>query len=439
MKRIAVVLSLAISVNAMAIGTINTEILRKYKETAIKNNLELQIEGRKLDDSNSKVYQAGSSFLPKVDFNARITNFDKARSIPINGFDFTINPKKNTETKIEATQVLFSPAIVYNYLIQKNLNKSDRYEYSNKVSELEFNVLQAYYNCLKAKELVEMRKSALELAKESYNVTEKLYKVEKVPETDLLRAQVGLISGQQDIMDAENQFNLARNYFNSVLNRGMNEEIETDVFDPDELLNVKIQEISGDVESLESLINQAIENRSEVKQMYLGFRSTKYAKRIMMSDFLPSMAAAYSYGYSGEDFSYKEDQKSWSISGVLSWNLFSGFNSSAKAYEVNSQVKQMEKSYENTKHLIELDVRNNYLDFQHSKSQFEVAQKAYQTALSNYRMVKKQYENELAPMINLTDSKNLLDSSKANLIVSYFNVLISRARLDKSVCKEIIK
>lgn len=414
--------------------------IKKYRDLALQNNLEIQIEKRKLEASNAKSYQSASNFLPSVNLSARLTNNDKKVAIPLtDSISIVMQNKKNTATQIEATQVLFSPAVMFNYLMQKNLTKSDDYGYQSKISNLEFNVLDAYFNCMKAFEMLEMRKTSLDLAKESNYVTEKLYKVDKVPETDLLRAQVNLMTGEQEIANAENQLSLAKNYFNSLLNRDMNAEIEMDHIAPDYLLKLSIKDELATFDTLNLLINHALENRMEIKQMFAGYQSTKYAKQIMLSDFLPSLIMTGNYGYSGTDFNYKESEKSWSVSGILSWNLFSGFNSSAKAYEVNSQVKQMEKTYTNTKHLIELEVRNCYLDYYHKINQFEVAQRYYQTSLSNYNMVKKQYENELAPMINLIDSKNLLDASKANLIVSYFDVLLTQAKLDKSIGNPIIK
>ncbi len=438
MKKIIYLIMALIFVNLSGFETDMGKI-RNYRDIALKNNLEIQMEKQKLEASKAKVYQSTSLFLPSVNFSSRVTNFNKEISIPISDdASIPIQPKKNTETKIEASQVLFSPAVFYSYLMQKSLTKSDDFGYKSKLADLEYNVLEAYYNCVKANELVKMRRTSQVLAQETYYVTQKLYEVEKVPETDVLRANVVLITGEQEVTEALNQLSLAKNYFNSLLNQDMNQDIELDSLSADYLQNLDIKSeanLSGD---LDDHIKNALDNRAEIKQMYLGFRSTKYAKEIMLSDYLPSLVIAGDYGYSGNDFKYNEDEKSWSISGIVSWNLFSGFNSTAKAVEVNAQVKQMEKLYYNTKHLIELEVRNNYLQYKNSINQFDVSQKTYKASISNYKMVKKQYENELAPMITLTDAKNLLDASSANMIVSYFNVLLSQAKLDKSLGKAVI-
>lgn len=437
--RIIIFIMLCSLISYLSATGINQQKIREYRDIALKNNLEIQMERKKLEASQAKVYQASSNFLPNINFNARVTNFDKEVSIPLSdSFSLTLQPKKNTSAKIEGTQVLFSPAVFYNFLMQKSLTKSDNYAFQSKISDLEYKVLEAYYNCMKAHELVKMRQTSLKLAQETHFTTQKLFQVDKVPETDVLRANVLLISSEQEVEEAINQLNLATNYFNSLLNQEISATVVMDSLNAGFLMEINAKTEFKNDEPIEDLVKMALETRPEIRQMFLGYRSIKYARAIMVSDNLPSIVLAGDYGYSGKDFSYNEDEKSWSVSGLFSWNLFSGFNSTAKSVEVNAQVKQMEKLYHNTRHLIELEVRNNHQQLKNAIKQFEVAQKTYKASSVNYQMVLKQYENDLAPMITLTDAKNLLDSANTNLIVNYFNVLLARANLDKCLGKSVI-
>jgi outer membrane protein TolC len=418
---------------------LNDAHLKAYLEMGIQNNLDLKIMKDKMNSSHAKKLEAFSGFMPSVDFSSRYTEMNEGISIPMGDITIPIQPKKSTTTKFEATQVLFNPAVYLNYKMQSHMTKGDDYSYQATLHNTEYNILMAYYNCLKASSLVEMRKAALELAKENYYVTSKLYQVEKVPQTDLLRAQLGMMSGEQDIRDAENQYHLAGNYFNNLLNRDMNNPIEMEVLAPEYLYTLNINDELPAVDSLSDAISIALKQRPEIKQVAEVEKSVKFAKSLSLSSFLPSVVGIGDYGWQSNSFSYAGDTDYWSITGMLSWNLFNGFGKAARVRQAHYSVTQMQKTLENTKHMIELDVRNSYDTYLHDRNLFEVSKQTYNTALSNYTMVQKQYQNDLAPMINLLDAKSMLDASKTNLIVGYINVITSKAKYDISLGNPIIK
>ncbi len=439
MRRLVCLIAAVILSSGLLQAEISSQYLKDYLREGISNNLELQIQSKKLMASKAKKYQAFSNYLPKLDFSSRYTEINEGASIPLGEQELVLAEKKSTETKLELVQPIFNPAVYYNYRMQKSTTSADEYEYQAKVKAVEYSIIEAYYNCMKTAQLVEMKKTSLELAKENHYVTSKLYQVEKVPETDLLRAQVGLMTGEQELKEAENQFKLSRNYFNSVLNRDMSTDVQTDSLSSNYLVNLNLKDEIKVEETLEEAVKLALNYSPEIKQTESGVNAMKSVRGIASADFMPTLTAIGDYGYRKDDFKYNSGNDYWSITAMLSWNLFSGLGSTAKVIEMNANVKQMEKTSQNVKHMMELEVRNNYLDLKHNLNQFEVAQKTYQTALSNYNMVKKQYENELAAFINLTDAKNLLDSSRTNLIVNYFNVLLAKAKYNKSIGLQILK
>ncbi len=418
---------------------LNDTHLKAYLELGIQNNLDLKNMRDNLSNSHAKKTEAFSVFLPSVDFSSRYTEMNEGVSIPIGTYSIPIQAKKSTATKFEATQVLFNPAVYLGYKMQSHSTKGDDYSYKSKLHNTQYNILEAYYNCLKSSSLVEIKKSALELAKENYNVTSKLYQVEKVPQTDVLRAQLGMMTSEQDIRDAENMYRLAGNYFNNLLNREMNTAIEMEVLSPEYLYTLSLSSVLPPIDSLDVAVGMAMQQRPEIKQVDEGLQTVKLAKTMTLSGYLPSLVGIGDYGWQSDSFDYNKDSDYWSITGMLSWNLFSGFGKESRVRQAHSSVRQMQRTVEITKHMIELDVRNSYDNYIHDRNQFEVSKQTYSMALSNYSMVQKQYQNDLAPMINLLDAKNLLDASKMSLIVGYINILTSKAKYDISLGNPIIK
>lgn len=426
--------------------------IKNYVILGLKNNLELQIASKRLEASKARYGQSKSSLFPRLDLTSRYTKLNDGYDMALpfgrmfgavyDSLGITDKPsdlvipmqsEKETETKLELTQPIFNPMIWFNCKVQNALTESDYYDFQSKQENVVFNIIESYFTVMQAEQMVKAKESSLALAKETHHSVASLYKEEKVPQTDLLRAEVMVMNSEQELQQMQNQFELARNHFNQILNRNMDEEVGVDSLAIDIMETMKSEDAFDEIPSYNEAISIANKNRPEVKQVNLAVRSAKYAKLMMASEFLPSVTMVADYGYKATDFNYNSNDDYWSVSGVLSINLFSGLGSSAKYKESRALEQVAYKSKEQTAQLILLDVKNNYFDYQNSIRQFEVAQKASQAAYANFNMVKKQYDNEMSSMVSYVDAKNLLDTSRSNLIAAYYNVLVIKAKLDKSL------
>jgi outer membrane protein len=420
---------------ALALHSVDDARLRACLAQAEQNNLEMQMAGKSLDESGARKLQALSGLLPSATISSSMTRFDKEISLQLSSDmpAFVMQPKESTTTKLEVSQVLFSPGAYYNYQVQRQAHKASEYGCRSRMDELRMQVVESYYGCQKAAEVVEMRRSALAAADENLRLAQTLYDVGKVPQTDLLRARVGKMSSEQDLRDAENQAGLAANSLNRMLGLELTAPVVRDTLDLDQLIALNLRSELTPAGSPEEAVAQSMSNRPEIQQIDAGLRSMKLADKAVFSGYLPSLVAVGDYGYSRDDFHYTSDDHYWTVTGMLQWNIFSGFATTGRVREVRAQLRNYELSSANTRKLIELDVRNSHMTYTHDLNQFEVARSTYQAAKSNYDMVKQQYENDLAPMVTLMDAKSLLDSARVNLVISYYSALTSGAQYRKSI------
>jgi outer membrane protein len=430
----------------------NDKYLAEYINIGLKENLSLQSAKSNLDVYDAKVSQAIANFLPKVDATSRYTRAGGGRSFefPLGSMmnplyealglstrfvDITesfIRPEEQ-DTKVELIQPVFNLAVLYGYKAQDNLYQSANYEYKAKQSELVYSLKESYYNYAKALQLVAVRKSALALAKENHLVITKMYQVDKVPKTDVLRAEVLLSTNQQDLQNAINQLNLARNFFNSLLNRDFESEIKYDTININELKNPEYSNSMKPKISLEQATETSMISRPELKQLEYGVASAGNLKSVMKSEYFPNIAFVADYGIQDVKYNFSKDARYWTLSGIVSWNLFSGFGTNAKVNEAEAQLNSLQKTMEHTRQLIRLEVKNNYLDLQNNLEQFSIAEKSYSAAAENYSMTLKRYEEGLSPFISLIDAKTSLDATAANYVVTYCSALTSKAKLEKSI------
>jgi outer membrane protein TolC len=431
----------------------STKYLREYIEIGLKNNLELQSAKEILNVYDAKLSQSFSNFLPKVDISSRYTRAGGGRSF-IFPLGTMMNPlyealfhqkdafkdeeinfirPEEQDTKVELVQPIFNLAIFHSYKAQDNLYESALNEYKGKEISFIYSIKETYYNYAKALQLVEVQKSAVNLAQENFDVINKMFKVDKVPKTDVLRADVLLSENQQTLQGAINQSTLAKNFFNNMLNLAFETEINVDSISILDLQKPEYIDALSPKITIEQAMEFALSSKPELKQLEFALKSSENAKSIMKSEYFPTLAVVADYGFQGEKYKFDKNSDYWMVSGVFSWNIFSGLGSKAKVDEAEAQMNSIQRSYENIRQLTRLEVKNSFIDLTNNIEQLSVAKKRYISAEENFKMIRRRYEEGLAPFINLIDAQTSLDGAKANYVVTYYSTLIAKARLEKSM------
>jgi outer membrane protein TolC len=165
----------------------------------------------------------------------------------------------------------------------------------------------------------------------------------------------------------------------------------------------------------------------------MGVETIKSAKSAVSSDFFPNLTFVFDYGFQGEKYEFTKDADYWMASMMFKWNLFSGMETSRKNQELEAQISAMKLSSESAKHMIKLDVTNNYLSYQNAFEQLETAKKAYMSSAENFTLNKLRYAEGLNSFISLLDAETTLNSSKEMYIITYYEILTAKARLEKSM------
>jgi outer membrane protein TolC len=430
--------------------------LQEYISIALKNNPGLQ----SACEDNKAVYaqklQAVSNFFPNLTLNSRYSRAGGGRTFALplgtmfnpvfNGLhpgsnimlpDVTVNliPQREQETKVSATQILFSAPVYFNYRMMGRLSNAAQHELALKKVKTVYQVYEAYYTFAKAAQLAAIEQGSLNLALDNFAIVKKLSLADRATKSDLLRAEVHCFTVQQEMQQTENQLALARNAFNAVLNRNFDAEIIVDTVSPEIIFNenpqLRLPFIRyGTAEEAEI---QALKTRPELTRISSGIEAAQYGKKAVAGDYFPSLSAAADYGFQDEKYRFTKDNDFWMVSGVMTWNIFSGGRTRYKRMEAEATVQSLVKQYESALQAIRLEVKNAFINLQNTGELLVVSGKTYALARENYRIVKSRYEQGLEPLIQLIDAQTAFDKAGANCIVTYYNLLLSDALFRKSV------
>lgn len=425
--------------------------LRQYIKIGLSNNLDLSGSREILKTYDAKQKQAFSGFLPRLELSSRYSRAGGGRSfvfplgsllnpvysklnIPIKLNDESVKfiRAEEQDTKLELIQPLFNAAIYFNYSAQDNIKEAARNEYQGKELNLAEKIIIDYYNYAKTLRLVGIREYAMSLAKSNKFVTEKLYAVDKVNKSDILRADVLESQTLQELMAAKNMSSLAMYSFNITLNRKYEDKIELDSIPLDVMITDKIKtELSSNL-SLDELIKQGLTIRPEFSQLDNTQESLTIMKKAISSDYLPSLTLVADYGIQGEKYTIDTESRYWMVSGMFKWNLFSGFETSAKEQVIEAQKKALSLTKQSTEQMIMLEIKNNFENLNNLILQYDVAIRSYISAKENYEISKKRYEQNLVPYISLLDAQTSYKISMENLIITYYDTMIAKWKLIKS-------
>ncbi len=150
--------------------------------------------------------------------------------------------------------------------------------------------------------------------------------------------------------------------------------------------------------------------------MQLQLDSTGKGVTIARSEFMPSVAATYTYERTGEEYDVEND--GWQAGIGLSWNLFQGGGSYwnyQKAQYTSDKVGYLLESLRNS---VALEVKSSYLNIEEAQARLKVAEKSITQAQENFRIEKDRYNLQVSTSTDVLRAEALLAQARNNLISS---------------------
>ncbi|MDA3928178.1 MAG: TolC family protein [Prolixibacteraceae bacterium] len=430
--------------------SLKAQKLNEYVAFGIENNLALKQKKVDYEIAIKALKEAKGLFLPEVSINARYTVASGGRVIelpigdlmnpvyqslnqlmqlpPENQFPQIENEEipfmrgKEQDTKLSLVQPLFNAKLNANYKLKKEqmgISQSQIKQYEN---ELRFEIKKAYFNYLKAYEVTKLLEKTEELIDENLRINQKLHENNMATLDVVLRAKTEVGKLELEQTEAQKNYRMAQHYFNFLLNRKLDEEIE------------RIKQTQVKVLPPEEMLQQtAWGNREELKQMNYGSRAYGQLAKIENASTLPSVYLAADYGFQGEEYHFTENDDYAMLTVGVKWTLFNGNTSKAKKDQALLQQKQIDFQKEEVQQLIQLELREAILDYEQKKKAINLAQNQLKGILETYRIVKKKYQNGMVNFIELLDVQNVRMQVEMNTILLQYEQLNSLAKLEKTI------
>ncbi|HPC39551.1 MAG TPA: TolC family protein [Spirochaetota bacterium] len=415
------------------------------------NNHDYKIALQRHKAESEKVNQAWGMLLPVVESEASLTR---------QGAESGFMSMMDGQYDVKVVQVKFgiNPGMFYNSLQMTRKAYAVSTEELRKVkSDIEFNVIESYFNLILAEEMITIRKDTIKLLQENLKDVNSLYKTGSVPRYELLQAQVQLKSQEPLLLEAENRYRLALEMFNYQL--GLDEG--TYVADRSIIEKEKYRVAENDIDAFVHRVGGvALKNRPEIIQLRMKKEIAGHAKNINDSYYLwPTFTAGGYYGYNyplttaGEklipttnggaaymDLSQIAGERKWQpnwmvrVAATYRWSALLPIDSSrAQGREAKARSLEAEEEIAKVKRLITISIKSSYSNLLTASRTISSHRENVDKAREGLRIARESYRAGVIKNSELFGAQVALTQAQGGYINAINSYYQSLAKLRKDI------
>ena len=287
-------------------------------------------------------------------------------------------------------------------------------------AQVKLDAMTAYFTVLQTGNLVEVNRQTVANLDEHLNSIQAKYDAGVVAKADVLRSEVELANARQNLIKAENNYDLAKN---SLLNTMMLDASA-------DLALTETLQYAPYEKTLDDCLVLAEKNRPDFAQADATVTMAATGIDLAKSGRLPSVSLSASNGWSEGVLPASDN---WSVGVSASWNLFDAGVTGAKVKQADTSLTKAQEQARQTKTGGLLEVRQNYLSMAEAQKRLDTNAVAVSKAEEDLYIAKEKYNAGVGTNLDVIDAQLALTQAKTNRIQSLYDYNVNVAKLDKAI------
>lgn len=299
-----------------------------------------------------------------------------------------------------------------------------------------FQVTQAYYNVLKAQELVKVDREILERSRENTNRVRAFVEAGIQIEADVATAQVREANDELSLLNDQNALEIAM----ATLPRIMG-------LDPATLITVaedtdyQLYSEKGQIEvielSVEEAIQRAFETRPEFKELQSTINQLEWGLTLARLNRWPQLNAEYNYGVNLDDYLHERenftDFRSWEVRTTLNFPIFDGGVTKRRVQEAELSLEQTRENASDLERSVALEVRQAYLNLRRAETAVEISNTQVRNAELSLQVIQGRFEQELSILLELLNAQTEFAQALTNQVRAFYDYKIAQVALQRAM------
>lgn len=289
-------------------------------------------------------------------------------------------------------------------------------------NEMRSTVTSGYFDMLQADNMQKLSAESVTRLEDHLKNVQAQYDVGVVAKADVLRSQVELADAKQDLIKAENQYQLAEASLNRIVGLPMDTNLKLD--------NILVYTAYD--RTMEDCLAYAAEHRPELEQAKQNVEAYKGALKVARSGHMPQVAASASQSWSDTNWPGDENGN-WGVGVSVEMNVFDTGVTLSKIHGAEADLKNAEETYRNTVDSVNLDVRSNYLGLREAEKRISTTKLAVEQADEDYRIAQLRYMSGVGTNTDVLDAQVALTQAKTNYTKALYDYNTSKTALETSI------
>ena len=377
--------------------------LDKCLEIALGNNPQINAAFQDILASDSRIKQVWSNYFPQFSWQTGYTRIKQLQLSDVFGRNLTFNYYVLGQVTLQ--QMLYDFGITQN---QATIRKLDYESYkatlTGTINTVIYQTKDAYYALLLALENQRVAQDTVKKFELFYDQAKAFYKIGMNPKVDVTIAEANLSNSKLQLIQADNQVNLAIAKLNNVMGVPF-----IDKYNVQERLDYVPVDIT-----LNQAVDIAREARPELKVAELKVESAKQTVKLVKKSYFPTISIEAQYQRGGRSWN---SNYGYNLGGYLNFPTINGML-------IRNEIKEARYLYDkelanavNTQNQIYLEIQNAFLTLNEKKSQIPVAILQVKQAKENYELSYGRYRVGEASPVELKDAQILYQEAQ----LAYYN------------------
>jgi len=415
-SKYAVMLITALSVG----GFVEAMTLDNVIERAMKNHPEIIELTERVKKSNYNIDKNKAGHYPTLDVSAMLGNQRTSSVATRNPIESEEKTNKRNLT-IDGTEINFKQNIFNGFLTTNKVKESEYLYLSAKddlvygMNSLKMRIIEAYYNVLKMKEILDLTEGNRDTHEETKRKVEKLNKQGLINNADLAKIIGRTARSRSMVIEKKNDLNNAIAEYEELTN-----------FEVSQLK--KPEDVEFDIHSLDAALKKLVDNpklvsyANKINGAVSAYNSAK-------GKFYPKFDFEVNYTRNNNLNGVIDLDKDTTVKLSVNYNLSNGWTdkSELRKSELNAQLvrRQGEELYSEL--VSELTVLWN--DYEKLSSEKVILTSSMKESFEVFKFYTKQFDIGQRELLDLIDAANDLHSSRISLVNNTYDEAIGKYKI----------
>lgn len=379
----------------------------------IQNSKNLKIYQAKIEEATANYLEAKNNRLPSLKVSGSAlalgnANVDlKVLKPSENGGSAA--PKANSAFygNVSASLPLYTGGkIKYGIQSAEYLIEASKLSTENDKLAIAYTISQAYNNLFKASQQIKVLEDNLTASQKRDESFQKLENNGIIARNDKLKANLQTSNIELQLLEANNNFNIANINMDILL--GLPDATEIEI-DPN-----YISELTEN-QPVSFYLNQAVSQRKDVQALDYQRRAAELGTKVAKAESLPTIALTGGY-VAAEIPKILTITNAANIGLGIQYNIDNLWKKNSSLMRATATEKQLSASNELLTDQIKLEINRDYQNSEFAKRKITVYEKAAAQANENYRVTKNKFDNGLATITELLDADTAQISANVNVV-----------------------